>query len=159
MSKITKSAGFDVFISYSRPNQSVAEELYELLAREASTFLDIRSLRFGDDWDRASARAQRDAKVSAILISKATEPVFYSREEVASAIVMARQDSSRVARSVSWANLAICGMVYDSPRNSTIIAPDTSLNCWPSFVSSVFRGTFSSRKMFTSAARSRSMTS
>lgn len=89
------SKRFDVFISYARPDRFSAEKLYELLSREVSTFLDTKALRAGDDWDREVARAQRAATLSAIILSQATPSVFYSREEVAAAIALAREDPLR----------------------------------------------------------------
>lgn len=84
------------FIAYAAPDANVAERLYDLLAMESTVFLDRRSVRLGDDWDRELAAAQRRAEITVVLVSDHTEEGFYQREEIARAIDMARQGSHRV---------------------------------------------------------------
>jgi tetratricopeptide (TPR) repeat protein len=84
------------FMAYAAPDADVAERLYGLLAVESTVFLDRRSLRLGDDWDRELAAAQRRAEITVVLVSDHTEEGFYQREEIARAIDMARQGSHRV---------------------------------------------------------------
>src|SRR5271166_3278132 len=84
------------FIAYAAPDAAVAERLYCLLAMESTVFLDRRSLRLGDDWDRELVAAQRRAEITVVLVSDHTEEGFYQREEIATAIDMARQGSHRV---------------------------------------------------------------
>ena len=53
---------WDFFLAHAGPNQAQAEELYGyLVAGKARVFLDSRSLLYGDDWDDAIAKAQREA--------------------------------------------------------------------------------------------------
>ena len=47
------SAAYDFFIAHAGPDVHAAEHLFDLLEGGASVFLDPRSLRPGDDWDRA----------------------------------------------------------------------------------------------------------
>jgi len=84
------------FIAYAEPDAAIAEQLYDLLAGESTVFLDRRTLRLGDDWDRELAAAQRRAEVTLVLVSDHTEEGFYQREEIATAIDMARHGTHRV---------------------------------------------------------------
>ncbi len=62
-----------------------------------------------------------------------------------------RQAASRTDRSLDSWYLPICGMVRSWPSNSTVIEPVTFWYSWVSFSSSVWRGTFFSRKISTAA--------
>jgi tetratricopeptide (TPR) repeat protein len=84
------------FIAYAAPDAAIAEQLYDQLAGESTVFLDRRSLRLGDDWDRELAAAQRRAEITLVLVSDHTEEGFYQREEIATAIDMARHGAHRV---------------------------------------------------------------
>jgi hypothetical protein len=52
-------------------------------------------LKLGDDWDYELAEAQRVARITVVIISSQTDKAYYQREEIASAIAMARQDKDR----------------------------------------------------------------
>jgi len=52
------------------------------------------SLVLGDDWDRKLPQAQRDSRVTVVLISSKTDRAHYEREEIAHAIAMARKDET-----------------------------------------------------------------
>jgi tetratricopeptide (TPR) repeat protein len=84
------------FIAYAAPDAAIAERLYDLLVGESSVFLDRRNLRLGDDWDRELAAAQQRAEITLVLVSDHTEDSFYQREEIATAIDMARHGEHRV---------------------------------------------------------------
>ena len=84
------SYGF--FLAHAGPDKAQAERLYDLLSSEATVFLDTKSLLAGDDWDRGLAEAQRDSRVTVVLVSAETDTAFYQREEIAAAIHMARAD-------------------------------------------------------------------
>lgn len=84
------------FIAYAAPDAAVADRLSSLLTLGATVFLDRRSLRPGDDWDRELAAAQRRAAITVVLVSDHTEGGFYQREEIATAIALARQGSHMV---------------------------------------------------------------
>lgn len=84
------------FIAYASPDFAVAERLYYLLAMESTVFLDHHSLRPGGDWDRELAAAQRRAQITVVLVSDHTEESVYQREEIATAIEMARRGSHKV---------------------------------------------------------------
>jgi hypothetical protein len=78
------------FLAHAGADTAEAERLYDILSREYAVFLDKRTLRLGDDWDTEIARAQRSARVTVVLISERYEYAYYLREEVASAIHLAR---------------------------------------------------------------------
>jgi hypothetical protein len=83
---------WDFFVAHASADRELAEGLYELLSPQFRVFLDSRSLVPGDDWDQAIAKAQTESAISLILVSSNTENAYYQREEVASAIDMARND-------------------------------------------------------------------
>lgn len=89
---------WDFFLAHAGADKAYAEALYDLLAGSAKVFLDTRSLELGDDWDRALPLAQSRALITVVLISSGTDQAYYQREEIATAIEMARknQDSHRV---------------------------------------------------------------
>ena len=95
---MTRQPSWDFFLAHAGPDKKIAEALYDLLLRDCRVFLDVRSLRLGDDWDVELAKAQRDSLVSVVLVSAHTGGAYYQREEVAAAIALARQnpDSHRV---------------------------------------------------------------
>lgn len=85
------STEWDIFIAHAGSDIQLAENLYELLEGRCRPFLDRRCLQLGDDWDRELARAQRSSMLTAVLISHHTEDAFYEREEIATAIALARR--------------------------------------------------------------------
>lgn len=85
---------WDIFLAYASKDRVAAEALFEALAPNYRVFLDQRCLLPGDDWDATLAKAQREALVTVVLVSENTEAAYYQREEVASAIQMAREDAN-----------------------------------------------------------------
>ena len=85
---------WDFFLAHASPDALLADELYELLCPVARTFLDSRSLLLGDDWDRKLLNAQRDSRITVVLVSKNTDGAYYQREEIANAIEMARKQET-----------------------------------------------------------------
>lgn len=83
---------YDFFIAHAGPDQEAAEQLFDLLKEHSKPFLDSRVLRLGDDWDRELTRAQRQSKITVVLVSSQTGDAFYEREEIAAAIALARKD-------------------------------------------------------------------
>lgn len=83
---------WDLFIAHAGADIEPARRLFGLLEPRLQVFLDAARLRLGDDWDEALAAAQRDARVTVVLVSQRTEAAFYQREEIAAAIQMARSD-------------------------------------------------------------------
>jgi hypothetical protein len=81
---------WDFFIAHSSADARSARKLYDLLTPHARVFLDSECIRYGEYWDEALVQAQEDSAVTLILISSATEKAFYQREEVATAIELAR---------------------------------------------------------------------
>lgn len=47
----------------------------------------------GDDWDIELAKAQQNSAITLVLVSAKTERAYYQREEIASAIAMARDEN------------------------------------------------------------------
>src|SRR4051794_4138642 len=85
---------WDLFLAHAGPDEAIAENLYDLVCHDARAYLDSRSLILGDDWDRKLPQAQRDSRVTVVLISLKTEKAHYQREEIAHAIDMARKDET-----------------------------------------------------------------
>jgi DNA-binding beta-propeller fold protein YncE len=83
---------YDFFIAHAEKDIATAERLFESLHAKSGVFLDSRCLRPGDDWDQALPAAQRQSKVTVVLISTSTERAFYQREEIAAAIDLARKN-------------------------------------------------------------------
>jgi hypothetical protein len=86
---------WDFFIAHSGKDKQAAEELYDYLARDFRVFLDSRTLKYGDDWDLELPRAQRNSKITVVLVSNHTESSYYERIEISEAIGMARADAAR----------------------------------------------------------------
>jgi hypothetical protein len=82
---------WDFFIAHAGRDTEAAEGLYRLLAPRSRPFLDTQCLRPGEDWDRAIPTAQRTSAVTVVLLSAQTDRAYYQREEVASAIDLARR--------------------------------------------------------------------
>jgi hypothetical protein len=83
---------WDVFIAHAGGDLAAAESLYAALAPKMPVFLDAKCLRPGDNWDTELARAQRSSLVTAVLVSARAEEAYYEREEIATAIRMAREN-------------------------------------------------------------------
>ena len=83
---------YDFFIAHATPDRGAAEQLFDLLKEHSKPFLDSRVVQLGDDWDRELARAQRQSRITVVLVSSRTGDAFYQREEIAAAIALARKD-------------------------------------------------------------------
>jgi hypothetical protein len=88
-------ASYDFFLAHAGKDAAQAERLYDLLSAQTSVFLDDRSLLLGDDWDRELAAAQRNSRVTVVLVSASTDGAFYQREEIATAIALARANGTK----------------------------------------------------------------
>lgn len=86
---------WDFFIAHASKDKQAAHELYRLLAPYSRVFLDSECLLPGDDWDRELALAQRNSRITLVLISSNVGGAYYAREEIASAVAMAREDQQR----------------------------------------------------------------
>lgn len=84
-------SSYDFFLAHAGPDTAQAEQLYDLLAAETSVFLDSKSIVLGEDWDRTLSEAQRQSRVTVVLVSASTDEAFYQREEIAVAIDLARK--------------------------------------------------------------------
>lgn len=93
---MAQSPQWDFFLAHAAADTADAEELYEYMSSEAKVFLDKRCLAPGDDWDQVLPQAQATSSISIILISPHTPRAYYQREEIASAIAMARAGTHRV---------------------------------------------------------------
>ncbi len=54
-------------------------------------FLDARSIEPGERWDRVIPRAQRDARATVVLVTRACDDAFYLGDEIATAIARRRE--------------------------------------------------------------------
>lgn len=86
---------YDFFLAHAGPDAAEAERLYDLLADETRVFLDTKSIVLGDDWDRTVVEAQRQSRVTVVLVSANTDAAFYQREEIAAAIDLARRTETK----------------------------------------------------------------
>src|SRR5262245_65430639 len=84
---------WDIFIAHASADRIPAEELYHCLERESRVFLDTKTLRLGDQWDRELEKAQRESLITVVLVSEHTEDAFYAREEIAAATQLARESA------------------------------------------------------------------
>ena len=82
---------WDFFIAHAGKDTPLAEELDNRLYPTSRTYLDRKCLLPGDDFDRELSRAQRDSRITVVLVSKHTDQAYYQREEIANAIAMARK--------------------------------------------------------------------
>lgn len=89
------SAGYDFFIAHASADSVAAKRLYDLLIVDHSVFLDAESLLPGDAWDDELPRAQRASRVTIVLISSKSEPAYYERDEIHTAIALNRKPDSR----------------------------------------------------------------
>lgn len=86
---------YDFFLAHAGPDAAQAERLYDLLSALSTVFIDTKSVRLGDVWDHTIAEAQRSSRVTVVLVSANTDAAFYQQEEIATAIDMARKDSTK----------------------------------------------------------------
>src|SRR5947209_1209845 len=86
---------WDFFLAHAGSDKVIPEKLYELLAAHSHVFLDTRCLKPGDNWDAELGKAQGSAAVSLIFVSPGTKAAYYQREEIASALDLARNDAER----------------------------------------------------------------
>lgn len=87
---------YDIFIAHAGPDTETAEALYSLLQGQTHVFVDSKSLRPGDRWDVVLPEAQRNSRITVVLVSAATPKAFYQEEEIAAAIDLARRAEHRV---------------------------------------------------------------
>lgn len=86
---------WDFFIAHCSIDVKEAEEMYSYLEKSARVFLDSKNLKLGDDWDIELANAQQCSAITLVLVSSKTEKAYYQREEIASAIALARDENSQ----------------------------------------------------------------
>jgi hypothetical protein len=80
------------FLAHAGADTQRAEELRDLLEPGVRTFLDARELDPGDSWDIELPKYQRRSLATVALLSDKTEPAYYLREEIATAIAYERDD-------------------------------------------------------------------
>jgi TIR domain-containing protein len=90
-----QKAAWDIFIAYSADDWQHAIALYELLSPHLSPFFDRRSLPEGADFDIAIPEAQRNARMTVVLVGTDYDRAYYVRTEVALAIALARANPER----------------------------------------------------------------
>jgi hypothetical protein len=87
---------WDVFLSYARGDAaSSARELHDHLLRlkpDITVFLDAVALTLGDNWDSQLKTALESSRLVAALVSPATETAYFQREELITAIDLARKN-------------------------------------------------------------------
>lgn len=93
--KSDEAETWDFFIAHAGKDKLPAQQLYRLLAPHSRVFLDSECLLPGDEWDWELALAQRNSRITLVLISSNVGDAYYAREEIASAVAMAREDKQR----------------------------------------------------------------
>jgi tetratricopeptide (TPR) repeat protein len=86
---------WDFFIAHAGCDTPVAEVLYDALRSKCRIFLDSKCLKLGDNWDQELATAQRQSRVTVVLISANTDNAYYQREEIAAAIKLSRNTGQK----------------------------------------------------------------
>ncbi|NTV07469.1 MAG: HAD-IB family phosphatase [Chlorobium limicola] len=81
---------WDFFIAHAEADTSTARELYDLMKDQCRVFLDSQCLVLGGDFDVELAAAQRNSMITIVLVSSNTKLAYYQREEIATAINLAR---------------------------------------------------------------------
>src|SRR5215217_7958045 len=87
---------WDFFISYAKPDEALAEELFESLSSRANTFLANRCLLPGDSWPEKIQLAQRQSLASLVLISCHTDHAHYQIDEIVAGIQLRRAGRHQV---------------------------------------------------------------
>jgi len=88
-------AGWDIFIAHAGADRSSAEQLYDRLEAGAHrVFLDARTLKPGDFWDREIPRALATSKIVVVMLASGYESAHYLRAEIAQTINYARERGS-----------------------------------------------------------------
>src|SRR6185295_5258640 len=85
---------WDFFVAHAGPDRESAERIYDLLAPHCRVFLDTRCILPGDNWDQTLSRAQRSTRITLVLVSARTGDAYYEREEIATAIALARENEN-----------------------------------------------------------------
>ena len=96
MTRLPKKRKFDFFLAYAKKDEKTALKIYEKLILKSTVFLSKKNLVAGDDWDIVIPEAQKNSKITIVLISNNSNKAFYQREEIAAAIDMAREGNHRV---------------------------------------------------------------
>ena len=100
MSTEPSSAGepaYDVFLAYPSPSRPHARAIFDALSEAGyRVFMDVASLRPGDQWNVEIPRAQRHSRCTLVLLSKSTDAAFYQGAEVVEAIRLMRNSVHRV---------------------------------------------------------------
>lgn len=84
---------WDIFISHAGPDSEAAVQLHKQLAAAGlRVFTDKLSLLLGDDWAVEIPRAQKQSRITVVLLSPRCDRAYYEREEIAAAIALARDE-------------------------------------------------------------------
>lgn len=87
---------WDFFLAHAAADLPVAMQIYTALSQASCrVFLDAECLLPGDDWTLALPRAQREARVTVVLVSARCDRAYYQREEIAAAIALSRDERYR----------------------------------------------------------------
>lgn len=81
---------WDVFVAYSSPDRSAAQQIVEALNPYLRVFVDYEQIRPGDEWDDVLRRAIASAHIVLALVSRRSERAFFEREEILRALDLSR---------------------------------------------------------------------
>jgi hypothetical protein len=83
--------GYDIFLAHAPADKIITEKLYDaLVARGVRVFFDARCIPLGARRDLEIPRAQRDARITAVLVSRNFDQDWYLGDEISNAIAALR---------------------------------------------------------------------
>src|SRR5581483_2764681 len=85
----SKGAEWDIFISYASPDRPQAKQLCSAILAidpQIRLFLDIARLKPGSVWPDVLDKAQRNSRMTAVLLSSNTKNAYWQMAEVVRAI-------------------------------------------------------------------------
>lgn len=85
---------WDFFIAHAGADLEPAKRLYDLLSPAYRVFLDSECLILGDSWTQEIPAAQRESRVTLVLISDQTPKAWYEVEEIAQAVGQTRHEGT-----------------------------------------------------------------
>ena len=121
-----KNGKFDFFLAYAKKDERIALKIYQKLVLKSTVFFSKEKLMAGDDWDIAIPEAQRNSKITVVLISHNSSKAFYQREEIAAAIDMAREGNHRVVPLYITDPEKLANIPYGLKTKQSIIAVNES---------------------------------
>jgi hypothetical protein len=87
---------YDVFIAYAGPDVEYAQQLDTLLSTIGNKIFLATNLPSGTFWEEEILAAQSDSLLTAVLLSSSTSKAWFQKEEIQTAIRLAREKGHRI---------------------------------------------------------------